>query len=153
MVIMLSPGKVTPFLTRPNLRFRKVKQASRGGAGDSNKVRGVCEEKPRIKFEFIRKESKNYNVKLLCKLLGVSRSGYYEFTKRLPSKSSLKHEWLTDEIKRVFYQYKGRYGSPRIAQQLYDEGMETNKRVVAMLMQKAGFVAVREGLREGLKRE
>lgn len=95
-----------------------------------------------MKFEFIRKESENYNVKLLCKLLGVSRSGYYEFIKRLPSKRSLKHEWLTDEIKRVFDQHKGRYGSPRIAQQLYDEGIETNKRVVAMLMQRAGLVSI-----------
>ncbi|OEH82866.1 transposase [Enterococcus rivorum] len=34
----------------------------------------------------------------------------------------------------MFYEHKERYGSPRIAQQLYDEGIETNKRVVAVLM-------------------
>ncbi len=37
---------------------------------------------------------------------------------------------------RVFYEHKQRYGSPRIANQLYDEGIETNKRVVAELMAK-----------------
>ncbi|MBL1228793.1 transposase [Enterococcus sp. BWB1-3] len=36
----------------------------------------------------------------------------------------------------MFYEYKGRYGSPRIAQQFYDEGIKTNKRVVAVLMHK-----------------
>ncbi|WP_412102579.1 IS3 family transposase [Oligella urethralis] len=54
----------------------------------------------------------------------------------------LRHEWLTTQIKRVFEQHKGRYGSPRIALQLYAEGIETNKRVVAMLMQRAGLVSV-----------
>ncbi|MBC1487493.1 transposase [Listeria sp. FSL L7-1485] len=34
----------------------------------------------------------------------------------------------------MFYENKDRYGSPRIAQQPYDEGIETNKRVVAVLM-------------------
>lgn len=79
---------------------------------------------------------------MLCKLLAVSRSGYYEFIKRFPSKTKLRHEWLTEEIRRVFEQHKGRYGSPRIAQQLHNEGIETNKRVVAMLMQRAGLVSV-----------
>lgn len=42
----------------------------------------------------------------------------------------------------MFEEHKGRYGSPRIAQHLYDEGIETNKRVVAMLMQRAGLVSI-----------
>ena len=42
----------------------------------------------------------------------------------------------------MFDEHKGRYGSPRIAQQLYEEGIETNKKTVAMLMQRAGLVSV-----------
>ena len=68
--------------------------------------------------------------------------GYYIYRKRKPSVTMLRHEWLTTQIKRVFEQHKGRYGSPRIALQLYAEGIETNKRVVAMLMQRAGLVSV-----------
>ncbi|WOS38776.1 hypothetical protein RP300_02357 [Oligella urethralis] len=68
--------------------------------------------------------------------------GYYIYRKRKPSATMLRHEWLTTQIKRVFEQHKGRYGSPRIALQLYAEGIETNKRVVAMLMQRAGLVSV-----------
>ncbi|HFE9852349.1 IS3 family transposase [Enterococcus sp. DIV1420a] len=44
-------------------------------------------------------------------------------------------------MKRVFYKHKGRYGSPRIAQQLYDEGIETNKHVVAVLMREMNLCA------------
>lgn len=68
--------------------------------------------------------------------------GYYNYRQHQPSKTALHHEWLTVQIKRIFDQHKGRYGSPRIALQLYDEGIETNKRVVAMLMQRAGLVGV-----------
>lgn len=53
----------------------------------------------------------------------------------------MKHQFLEGEIERVFKEYKGRYGSPRITLQLYEEGIETNKRVVAVLMRKIGLYA------------
>jgi len=77
----------------------------------------------------------------MARLLAVTRQGYYEWIKRKPSQTKLKHQFLEGEIKRVFQEHKGRYGSPRIALQLYDEGIETNKRVVAVLMRKMGLCA------------
>ena len=90
----------------------------------------------------IRNEAGNHSLKLLCKLLNVSRAGYYTFRHGPPSQTALRHQWLTGEIKRVFDEHKSRYGSPRIARQLYEEGIETNKRTVAMLMQRAGLVSL-----------
>ena len=72
----------------------------------------------------------------------MSRAGYYSYRKRSPSRTALYHAWLTGEIRRVFAEHKGRYGSPRIAQQLYQEGIETNKRTVAMLMQRAQLISL-----------
>ena len=77
----------------------------------------------------------------MCSLLSVSRGGYYEWIKREPSQRKLRHEFLSKEIKRVYNQHKGRYGSPRIALQLYKEGIETNKRVVAVLMREMRLCA------------
>ncbi len=77
----------------------------------------------------------------MAEILGISRQGYYHYINKTKSKTELYHEYLTKEIKRVFSQHEGRYGSPRIAIQLYDEGIETNKRVVSILMQKAGLYA------------
>jgi putative transposase len=54
----------------------------------------------------------------------------------------MRHDFLKTEIKRVFEEHKGRYGSPRIALQLYDEGIETNKRVVERLMRELNLCAV-----------
>ena len=71
----------------------------------------------------------------------VSRQGYYAWINRKPSQRELKHQFLEGEIERVFKEHKGRYGSPRITLQLYEEGIETNKRVVAVLMRKMGLCA------------
>lgn len=77
----------------------------------------------------------------MCQLLSISRQGYYEWVKRKPSQTKLRHQFLEKEIKRVYEENKGRYGSPRIALQLYEEGIETNKRVVAVLMRKMSLCA------------
>lgn len=82
-----------------------------------------------------------YSISQSAQLLHVTRQGYYRWLSSTTSKRALKHQFLIRDIHRVFKQHNGRYGSPRIAQQLYDEGIETNKRVVAMLMQRTGLIA------------
>ncbi|WP_277491664.1 MULTISPECIES: IS3 family transposase [unclassified Breznakia] len=111
------------------------------GNRNSKKVRTLCEAKKIVRFRFIHTYKNRYSISQSAKLLNVTRQGYYRWLSSTTSQRALKHQFLTQEIHRVFKQHEGRYGSPRIAQQLYDEGIETNKRVVAMLMQRAGLVA------------
>ena len=58
-----------------------------------------------------------------------------------PSNTSLRHQFFLTEIKRGYHEDHGNYSSPRIATQLYQEGIETNKRLVATLMRKDGIVS------------
>jgi len=78
----------------------------------------------------------------MARLLGVTRQGYDNWSHTKPSKTKMRHDFLKTEIKRVFEEHKSRYGSPRVALQLYDEGIETNKRVVARLMRELNLCAV-----------
>lgn len=94
-----------------------------------------------MRFDFIKNHRHKYSISQSTKLLEVTRAGYYQNLKAIPSSTELRHQYLTKQIKRVFNQHKGNYGSIRITQQLYNEGIETNKRVVAQLMQKAGLLA------------
>lgn len=71
----------------------------------------------------------------------MSRGGYYDWMKRPPSDLSLRHGYLKHEIKRTFDEHHGRYGSPRIALALLEEGINTNKRVVAKLMREINLCA------------
>lgn len=61
--------------------------------------------------------------------------------KKTKSRLALRHEYLTNEIIKVFKKHHGRYGSPRVAKELYDKGIETNKRVVARLMRDNNLIA------------
>lgn len=73
----------------------------------------------------------------MCKVLGVSRSGYYAWKARTPSKRQLENQRLTEQITKLFYQSKSSYGSPRITKALKKTGWSVSRPRVARLMRKA----------------
>jgi hypothetical protein len=80
-------------------------------------------------------------VALLCRALGVSRSGYYAWRKRQPSAAEVRREELTEEIATIHAEVKGRYGSPRIHAELVARGCACCVNFVAKLMRGAGIAA------------
>ena len=70
----------------------------------------------------IKTNETHFPVGMMCRLLSVSRSGYYGWKQRPPSDRDRANQLLTAEIKRVFDDEKGRPGAPRIARRLRDEG-------------------------------
>ena len=73
----------------------------------------------------------------MCKVFKVSKSGYYKWLIRSPSKREIYNQVLSEEIKRIFYQSKKRYGSPRIAKELEILGFKASKQLVRKLMKHA----------------
>ncbi len=71
---------------------------------------------------------------MMCRLLEVSRSGYYAAKTRPESKRSLHDRTLMKEIKRIHAISKGVYGSPRVRAELQDEGLRIGRHKVAKLM-------------------
>jgi len=80
-------------------------------------------------------------VKSLCAFLGVSRSGYYDWCKRLPSNRTNEDNALKAEIQKIYDGVQGRYGSPRIWKVLQNQGYSVSRKRVARLMQEMGLVA------------
>jgi putative transposase len=58
-----------------------------------------------------------------CVALSVSRSGYYRWLGTEQSARAEATVELLKEIRRVYHKHKGRYGSPRVTQQLRQEGL------------------------------
>ena len=54
----------------------------------------------------------------MCRIFSVSRSGYYRWRSRPESRHSLENKRLDVNIKAIYKQHKGRYGSPKIADEL-----------------------------------
>lgn len=77
-----------------------------------------------------------WDVRRLCNILKVSRQGYYHYLKKKKSKRVIENEVLCDEIKKVFKESKGIYGSPRIAFSLNDRGIFVSKNRVARHMKR-----------------
>jgi transposase InsO family protein len=75
----------------------------------------------------------------MCRVLEVSRSGYYRWLKRKPSKRQLDNQRLDAEIREIYDDSKGRYGSPKVTQELRDRGRKVSKNRVARRMHKAGL--------------
>ncbi len=75
----------------------------------------------------------------MCRVLEVSRSGYYRWLKRKPSQRQLDNQRLDVQIREIYDQNKGRYGSPKITEELRDQGHRIGKNRVARRMRKAGL--------------
>jgi putative transposase len=85
-------------------------------------------------------EKANYPIALMCRVLGVSRSGYYASKARVrPSDRETRDAELLKRIREIHSESRGTYGSPRVHAQLLREGIKVGKDHVARLMRAAGI--------------
>lgn len=75
----------------------------------------------------------------MCTVLEVSKSGFYDGFNRPESRRSKRHHQLTQRILHIHKGNRRIYGSPRIHDELVDEGEVVGENTVAMLMKKAGI--------------
>lgn len=78
---------------------------------------------------------------LMCRVLEVSRSGFYAWRSRDASAAEVRREELTDEVKTIHAEVKARYGSPRIHAELVANGHACSVNFVAKVMREAGIAA------------
>jgi transposase InsO family protein len=90
-----------------------------------------------------------YRIKIMCRALKVSRSGYYAWRKRMPSKSEIANNKLLESIRDIYRKNRKVYGSPRITDELNDYGMRCGENRVARLMKENG---IRAHVRKKFKR-
>ena len=69
-----------------------------------------------MRYAFIHDHTRAHRVTRLCAVLGVSRSGYYAWLKRKPSKRESSDQKLLPAIIQVHQESRCSYGSPRVAQ-------------------------------------
>ena len=92
-------------------------------------------------FAWIDAEKAEFPIKTLCKVLRVSRSGFYASQDRPESTHSCEDRRLGVLIGASFEESRRRYGSPRVHRDLLDQGIRISPKRVARLMQEHGLVA------------
>ena len=92
------------------------------------------------RFAFIDREKACYDATVLCRLLPVSRSGFYAWLRRAPSARAVADQVLTEQIRTAFDDNRKVYGAPRIHAELTDAGVHVGRKRIARLMRQADIV-------------
>jgi transposase InsO family protein len=78
---------------------------------------------------------------MMCRVLEVSRSGYYKWKKGLPNLRHQRREAVKASVIETYYQFKRRYGAPRITRELNAKGIACSLNHVASLLREADLKA------------
>lgn len=90
-----------------------------------------------MRYACIDRCRNDYPVRVMCRLLDVSASGYYAWRQRPESARAARDRSLLGKIRRVHEASKGVYGSPRVHAELVAEGVSVGRHKVAHLMRSA----------------
>ena len=88
-------------------------------------------------FRLIEAEKATHSVPTLCRMLGVSRSGYYAWRNRLPSERARFDAVLVEKIETIHRNSRATYGTPRVHAELRALGIRCSRKRVARLMRQA----------------
>jgi putative transposase len=92
-----------------------------------------------MKHRFISDHRERTNVGLMCKVLNISRSGYYAWLKRPESHRSKENRKLADHIRIIHAKSRKIYGAPRIYRELKENGVSCSQNRVARIMKQEGI--------------
>ena len=85
-------------------------------------------------YEFIKSSQHKYDTRMMCRLMGVARSGYYAWLKKPESDRAIEDKRLLRLIRASFAASQGVYGAPRVFLDLREAGETCSKHRVARLM-------------------
>lgn len=94
-----------------------------------------------MRYAWIESQEGSFSVKAMCRVLKVRRSGYYAWKRPRASERKAEAKRLDEAIRRQFDVHKGRYGSPRVTEELKAEGWRVGRPRVAKRMRALGLRA------------
>jgi len=95
-----------------------------------------------MKYRFISDHREIFRVGRMCNVLDVSRSGYYAWLRRPESARKKENKSLATRIRVIHGQKRKTYGSPRIHQELNENGVKCSRNRVARIMKQEGIRAI-----------
>lgn len=94
-----------------------------------------------MRYAVITRHRREFQVRLMCRVLEVSPSGYYASLRRPPSWHALIDEVLMAHVRIAHHESGETYGAPRVQRELQSEGLPVGTKRVARLMREDGLVA------------
>ena len=94
-----------------------------------------------MKFRFVQEHRETFRVGKMCSVLGVSRSGFYAWIRRQPSRRECENEAIAAHVRDVHRRSRSIYGSPRVHAELRAGGKTWGKHRIARIMREEGLWA------------
>ena len=92
-----------------------------------------------MRYGFVKQHKIEFHVILMCKVLRVSRSGYYEWLKRPTSKQRQEDQRLSREIVTIHQKSRATYGTRRIKVELAEQGEQVSRSRISRLLREQGL--------------
>ena len=93
-------------------------------------------------FELVMANQADFPVRTMCRVLGVSSSGYHAWLTRPPSRRQIDDAVLTERIRAIHAASDETYGAPRVRAELVEQGTPIARKRVARLMRRARLQGV-----------
>ena len=93
-------------------------------------------------YRFVEREKASHQLAALCRVLGVSRSGYHAWERRADSRRRVADARVSEQIRAIHALSRGTYGAPRVHAVLQARGVRVGRKRVARLMRDAALVGV-----------
>ncbi|MGQ0641249.1 MAG: IS3 family transposase, partial [Gemmatimonadaceae bacterium] len=107
------------------------------------KANGLLRQGCTMRFVFIRAHERIWHITTMCRVLEVSKAGYYAWRARPLCDRVKEDRILHQRIRQIQQEVKGRYGSPRVRMELKALGIPCSRKRVARLMREHGLQAKR----------
>lgn len=91
-------------------------------------------------YRFIQAEKANHSVRMMCRVLHVSRAAYYAWREGGTHTGSAADKEVLVHVRAIHRRHEGRYGAPRVTAELRAQGKFVNRKRVARLMRENGLV-------------
>ncbi|MGD0626845.1 MAG: IS3 family transposase [Thermodesulfobacteriota bacterium] len=131
---MKPPEEEIRRLQRENEELREEKDIFKKSVGHLLKA-------PKVRYEFINRHRSEFAVMKMCRVLEVSRSGYYSWCRHEGSIRQRENDRLLVHIRQAYVIGRGTYGSPRVTAELRANGVACGRNRVARLMRQNGIKA------------
>jgi len=95
-----------------------------------------------MRYRFVDTHKKTWPISLMCRVLDVATSGYYDWRRRPESDRSRLNRVLDTQIQRIHREHKQRYGASRITVELRDRGFSCSENRIARHMHKLGLKGI-----------
>ncbi|WP_089166987.1 IS3 family transposase [Azotobacter chroococcum] len=128
-------------LADENARLKRLLAEQSEELAIGKKSRRVLCQEPQVKYAFMQAHTQQFPLKVMCRVLGIARSGYYAWCSRKLSKRRQQQTQLDRLVAQAYHKRKGRSGAPRLCLDLKASGLPCNRKTVTASMRRQGLRA------------